>query len=160
MLSICSLKGRKHFQFKALCSSKMCFFCRKVVLPYFKCWSMYFFKSVLKDRWHFFRSVTSWQIVRKGINSPYTNGWWNESSVMRTPLVLYQFPSRGRYLQNRSRPSYTKRSHSSAAKRWIDPVYMRLWKMTPKAQVEFFQHQLRHITVIKGKHVLACFILD
>lgn len=61
------------------------------------------------------------RLSKKGINPAYINGWWNACSVKKTPLVFYQFLSRGRYLQNRSLYSYTKRSHSSTAKRWIWP---------------------------------------
>lgn len=65
---ICSWKDSIYFQ---LCALPRCVFLweRKFVLPYFKCWSRYFFKSVLKDPWHFLRSVTSWQIVKKRYQS-------------------------------------------------------------------------------------------
>lgn len=35
----------------------------------------------------------------------------------------------------------------------FDPVYTRLWEMTPRVQVEFFQHQLQYTTMTKGKHI-------
>lgn len=108
--------------FSALCSSKLWFLWEgKFVLPYFKCWSRYFFKSVLKILGTSLEVLPHDRLSKKGINPPYINGWWNVSSVKKTPLVFYQFLSRGRYLQNRSLSSYTKRSHSSTAKRWIWP---------------------------------------
>lgn len=153
---MCSLKSSIHFQFKSICSSKMWVLKEgKVVLPYFKWWSTYFFKSVLNAPWHFFRSVISWQSVKKGINSPYTNAWWNASSIKKTALVLYQFLNRGRHRQSRSPSSYTKRGHSSAAKGWIWPS---LHKTTGDASkragwIISNQHQLRYTTMNKGNHM-------
>lgn len=35
----------------------------------------------------------------------------------------------------------------------FEPVYTRLWKMSPRVQVEFFQHQLIYTAMIRGKHM-------